>query len=134
MKDMTFDQFDQYRLPDGTVVRVDATATNGAAEIDYQLKGGAFVKARLVPPPYTDADGEADAARLTLIDARGRYQRCLIISRAMGEGEARQRYCQTAREQLALAAADVARYDITMAAIDSSTQDVENAYRGGRMA
>jgi hypothetical protein len=34
-----------YRLPDGTVVRVDATAAKGAAAISFTLAGGRIVTA-----------------------------------------------------------------------------------------
>lgn len=41
-------QFDFYRIPGGAIVGVDATASKGAARIDYQLAGGAIVQVDLV--------------------------------------------------------------------------------------
>jgi len=40
--------FEAYRLPDGQVVNVDATASKGAAVIGFTLKGGRIVDAVLV--------------------------------------------------------------------------------------
>lgn len=37
--------FQAYRLPNGQLVDVDATAAKGAPVIDYTLKGGQIVKA-----------------------------------------------------------------------------------------
>jgi hypothetical protein len=39
-----------YQLPDGRIVRVDATASRGAPVIDFTLKGGKIVNAVRVPP------------------------------------------------------------------------------------
>ena len=49
---------DHYQLPDGTVVPTDATATKGQQVIDFQLKGGEMVKARLVRRADLDKYGE----------------------------------------------------------------------------
>lgn len=43
--------FESYRLPDGSVVPVDASASRGARFIAYQLKGGTVVRASLVLRP-----------------------------------------------------------------------------------
>jgi hypothetical protein len=40
--------FDIYRLPDGTLVCTDATATKGVAVTDFTLKGGRIVPMTLV--------------------------------------------------------------------------------------
>ncbi len=40
--------FDYYRLPDGCVVPVDASASKGADYITYTLKGGRIVVAMIV--------------------------------------------------------------------------------------
>ena len=42
-----------YRLPDGRIVQVDATAAKDAIYIDYQLSGGQIVTATLVRQPPT---------------------------------------------------------------------------------
>jgi len=122
---------DAYRLPSGEVVRCDASATKGARVIDFTLKGGQIVQATLVRAAYTPADADADACRLTLIEARAKYARCLIISRAMGD-DAILLYCQDARQALALAAAEVDRYDGALGAADRETEAVEDIYRGSR--
>jgi len=49
---------DHYELPDGSVIPTDATATKGAPTIDYQLKGGEMVQARLVKRATLDKYGE----------------------------------------------------------------------------
>lgn len=41
--------FEMYRLPDGRVVPVDASASKGAATIGFTLKGGRIVTAVHVP-------------------------------------------------------------------------------------
>ena len=128
--------FDTYRLPDGTLVQTDATATKGRLVSDFTLAGGQVVPIYLVTaaveerlPIYTVTDAEADAARLMLVDARGRFERCLILARGMTSAH-RARYCQTAREALALAAADVARLDPVLDVIDAERAKVEEAHRG----
>lgn len=45
---------DWYRLPDGSIVPTDKTATRSAPVIDFTLKGGAIVKATFVG--HTDPD------------------------------------------------------------------------------
>ena len=42
--------FENYRLPDGRIVRVDATASKGAATITYELARGNIVTATRVDP------------------------------------------------------------------------------------
>lgn len=41
-------EFEEYRLPDGRIVNVDASASKGRAWIDFQLAGGAMVVAKIV--------------------------------------------------------------------------------------
>lgn len=49
---------DHYQLPDGRVVPTDATATKGEPVIDFALKDGTMVKARLVRRANLDEYGE----------------------------------------------------------------------------
>jgi len=43
---------DDYRLPDGRIVRVDVTAAKGLIVIDFQLEDGSIVKAERVGTFY----------------------------------------------------------------------------------
>lgn len=43
-------KFTDYKLPDGRIVRVDASAAKDARVIDYQLASGAIVVAIQVKP------------------------------------------------------------------------------------
>jgi hypothetical protein len=81
--------------------------------------------------PYTLAEGEADASRIALIDAMARYQRCLVIARSTS-GPDWQLQCQHERQQLALAAGEVATHDPVLASIIDESLAVMEAYRGSR--
>ena len=54
-------KFDDYELPDGTVIKVDATATKSVPEFDFQMKDGKMVKAiRRIRNFLADEEGSFD--------------------------------------------------------------------------
>ena len=78
---MSEQTFDRYRLPDGSIVRIDASASKGLATIDFTLKGGAIVLATKVP--------ESREFVVTVEEDITRRVRQQVIVKAGSEEEAR---------------------------------------------
>lgn len=85
--------FIRYQLPDGSIVPCDASATKGAAIIDFTLKGGRIVQAVRVDP--------------STVTVRHRFSVWIDVPAASGDGW--NRYPDYSAEEVARASPRAAR-------------------------
>jgi hypothetical protein len=118
---------DWYKLPDGSIVPTDSTATKGAGTIDYTLRGGHIVQAlRVLTPASELSPADRQRQHLDTFEAPG-----LTPAQAAGFGP---RTYPVDDRMIAPMIAPIVNLDLMLPDLTGQTQEITRRTLAARMA